>query len=683
MFQPKALPPKAIPVRNTNRNMTPNERQMFSIMEAIEAENIKAKSRATTPVHNPERERRKSLIDQKLQENNVSKPKVLPQKKMLKLGFGGEAFNPRIARLRHIQKHVKLTSQSHDIYSQSSLTKQQFYQRQIQFKVVQQGTTQTHEDDVSQGIQTDSIRRKHVGMCFPDDVGYAERSEAEKAKPTDSVALYSFLNRCRLTFDVLLEENYETIAEERASESKTLENLHNRETPSIAFAKQLNIGSPDYLAHRKVTSLTMSKQYSHRVFASFGAVDSNLSEEAPAMSLSGVADAAKKLKNFSLIGVWEPLVGDSPVNLMVSTFDVRCLDVNERETFLVFGCTSGALCLYDLRDNNARHQTEVSNDMKAPCLREICYTNALNEDVHSSPVVDVHVLDPVDKNGNCQVVSVDESGIVKFWIIVTMDSKESNTRGISDRGLRVGGLARLMPTYSMNSMESTFRNAHLAIPSVTSFDLVLGQGPMKMLAGFNNGTVSLLPRFAASENLSIPTFHKDFGSDSWKSQSNMWQHSAGTLAVHPHPDLNDIFAVGYQNGDIAIYSTQSGCPVVLLPGVILGEGACVAAPILHLEWSHANPSILFVCNSKKQFLVWDLAKDTLGPILAHVIPSISCSKLHNSVSFTIGVMKSNKQVIAFTDETGTKVVLHEIDNGLLLPRHASGTSAELLKEILC
>ena len=116
------------------------------------------------------------------------------------------------------------------------------------------------------------------------------------------------------------------------------------------------------------------------------------------------------------------------------------------------GCADGSLVLWDLRGGESMQKGRYSANLpKDVQLFDPCYTlcqSTQQGPAHADCIVSVDMLRSIGDDdggfGSTQVVSVDKSGRVIYWILVEMsDSAEG-----SDPAVWPGGRLRLQPIQS-------------------------------------------------------------------------------------------------------------------------------------------------------------------------------------------------------------------------------------------
>lgn len=223
----------------------------------------------------------------------------------------------------------------------------------------------------------------------------------------------------------------------------------------------------------------------------------------------------------------------------------------------------------------------------------------------------------------------------------------------TDFGRGVTGTLKMVKTTSVTAARASLQSQPRANkqngggsstigPSTCDMD-ASPSGLSQFLVSSVDGCVAHVSRYAAEGDKLVPaTFASPSG---WTTQpptlpsstSNEGASSACS-AVRYHPSIAGVFAAGFGDGSVAIYSTAHSSPLASWTtpapsslhnsnssnagGLQAAASASESGSVVTLTWLSQRPCVFIVVTSRGICAVWDLSISTVGPVFSAPILSL-------------------------------------------------------------
>nr|CCC52181.1 conserved hypothetical protein, fragment [Trypanosoma vivax Y486] len=342
----------------------------------------------------------------------------------------------------------------------------------------------------------------------------------------------------------------------------------------------------------------------------------------------------------SVILLWNVYDAAAPEKVLVCPSLLTCMCMSPRRPYLIYaGAEDGILCLWDIREPGRNHTT--AGCYEGQRFRLPSFSTSWQHGNHISPIVSLTVAGynsalGIRKEENEQLVSLDDTGETRFWIV----NEKDQSKGIisdSENGLNLFSTVRLLPTATKNEERTTIASL-MQEASALEFVPV---DPSHYLIACAEG-VRHISRFGSVAAPSV------FG----PSSRFFDQPVVVPFCMRYSTVDNRILVVGYKDGSVRLYLHTDNTPQLYIPL----SNFC----IIDIRCSTTDKWLSWVLDASGTIHLLDLArKEKEQPVISQ---QLSHQDTGICTCFDIPPDgKTESRLIAFGFEKG-KVQLHTLND---------------------
>ena len=362
----------------------------------------------------------------------------------------------------------------------------------------------------------------------------------------------------------------------------------------------------------------------------------------------------------SFISVWDTLSPSQPFALLVADCDLSCACFSPGTTsYILAGSHEGNVLIWDLRAAvsargvQAAAQIGTSVPLRFPSLST--HLTAARAQMHTSTIVAVLSvptrLPGTHEEAATQFASVDDRGLVSFWVLTEVgeaDSGASSVRLVCSRCISVWDAGDLkgsstaaaldIEVLSMDELLNTLSPG----PSVRGISFLPWE-PNQFIVQTSAGGLLRHCRFGS------PSHPKSFSPDTLEAPSTVNCVNASSLGY---------FLAGCADGSVRLYNDAYGLPVKVWRSAVLrshlaqnGRGAenLFDAPgIVQLHWSPRRPAVFFVLDSAGALHAFDLLESVRAPVVSEQLSSSDSGRSSTALSFSVSHFPACPSFMAVT-----------------------------------
>ncbi|XP_043234210.1 cytoplasmic dynein 2 intermediate chain 1-like isoform X2 [Amphibalanus amphitrite] len=484
---------------------------------------------------------------------------------------------------------------------------------------LQQGTSQTNEDDLAEEVQTDEVVCRHkwtqhpiqfdvrvttnaegevvTGPTYYDYLGVGGDMEEDERDRQDrlhssAIRLNRFLGAAGSCILMLLEEGAA-----RSDSGQAGGAAAGRLSFSSAAAR-LGGGVADLLAGRPATFVSFSDSDGRLL------VSAHAARPADPQQAKGASDPEQpeSADRCGLVCVWSVSEPSRPQKVLITSAEPVCCCFSPLKPRLAFaGSANGSVDVWDLHESGAEQSGARQSAAGAP-LRSPTYSTAEihRGGAHTERLV---ALRPVPaaaagqsggdtEPGAIQVCSLDAAGRLVFWVAIS--SRQRNNLEVldGDLGLAPWGKVKLVKISHVSVDDFLDTNQQGMFTEASDFRIDPSD-PSHIYVSTDTGVIvhctrqggRPVPRlFRPDTDVSVP---------------------ARCLALCPFEQ--PFLLAGGADGSLRLHTTTGERPL------ITWNAAADAAPVLALHWSQHRPCVFFVLDADSRIHVWDLSAGDIFP----------------------------------------------------------------------
>lgn len=527
----------------------------------------------------------------------------------------------KAARLDALQQVLQLRSVDMLLYDAPPLTAYELHTRH-QSRHLRAKMTQTHDDDIAVGVQTEPIEAEEQDCQVPDDLGTAGRNTALTASASAQTSsllsanvarLNRFLRSAGQLMETLCAENVRSAVSGFSSATAL---------PGVSM-RSAALRLPAALGDRELLDVSFASE-GDALLAAYGA-------DGVVEGASKATKPVRRLATGGLLCVWRLQQTEAPWQLL------RCVGLPSccllpRKSYLALGGTlEGGVQLWDLREPSSQHATaDVAGE--AVALRAPTFCSDAGTGNHTSPVVALCELPTADGADDLSVASLEQHGTVILWMLVEVADNETDA---TDYGQAVGGRVRLFRSGSVPlcggnydasaTEEEAARRRQTLLPTRALCLHFCPTEPSRFLVGCDTGRVLHGSRYSGATSASRPkpaAFELDYATAAQKAlkagvgtkgdtTGAVVEGAAGAIvhdiAFCPAAGLQAYFAVARSDGSLCLYHLDDGRPLRRWLGFS-------TAALLQIEWSASRPCLLWILDADAKLHLFDLLDDDNDPI---------------------------------------------------------------------
>lgn len=376
-----------------------------------------------------------------------------------------------------------------------------------------------------------------------------------------------------------------------------------------------------------------------------------------------------------LVVVWNINDQSMPDKILTHSCTLTAACYSPSKPHLVYGGASdGAVCIWDLRETDSMH---ASDDKKSTItLRSPSFTTEWQHENHPSPVAQMCVAGYNSmlgnrKDENDQLVTLDQSGNVYFWMVNDGTGGSGDTGGAGgaaskqlsdqDHGQLMGSCVRCFraavisvgrPAASLASSTLSYESSARAtstesIGNALDFDFCPADPSRFVVAA--GATLHHMSRFSSIVAPSAYSPHSQFFGDAASAPS-----SCSFSALDSR-----ILIGGYSDGTVRVYLRDEALPQLSVP--------VSSMPIRQVQASSSIKLITFALDDNGVFFVLDHGIDEKEVPVVHC--SIGTSQTGKCTAFSVPCEDKGSSQLAFGFEDGS-VQLHLLNDKWLAPSQA-------------
>jgi hypothetical protein len=525
---------------------------------------------------------------------------------------------------------IELDVVTFDLFDLRPLSEYEVYMRSFGSSGTRQAGSQTGEDTVEEGTQTEEVERREKWVQWPpeDLKGFGgpdgeEREETGVEGDTGSaVRLASFLKRASQVVSVLLEEN---------AAQNDVSQTHSNQSAIPFCSTRMKIEPPKELRGCTLTSVEYSHAHPHFIMTIHSPAARQDEGEGPVPKGGGA------------ICVWSTREPSQPQFYLVSQSPSVCSSFGPIRTPLVFcGTEDGCVLLWDLRETVAMHTrppgvatpTSHTHIPRPPTFSTAALPQKYS---HQSPIVSLspittstphnspssHLL-TVDESATIglsfQLASLDRSGLLIIWVAV--ETKPHPQGSESDLGLIPNGRVKLVWGAALDTM----RSSPDSIPVQTLCVRFHSTDTNHIFLGTDEGTVVHCTRYSRRP---IPRLYRS-------------HCPCDVTSLSFSPWQPDYFLASYSNGNISLYNIKKANPLVVWTESTNGIA------VSKVEWAWHIPGVFLALDGHSTLYLWNLTDNDRGPTHSYSPgkgdPAILSFSLSPSPSPSIALCLSNSTV---------------------------------------
>jgi len=515
----------------------------------------------------------------------------------------------KTARLEALRKVIQLRTVDMLLYDASPLTAYELHTRHHS-RHLRAKSSQTRDDDVEVGVQTEPPEAGELGCQVPEDLGTAGRNTAlSKSEGAQTASLLSantarlnrFLRSAGLLMESLCSENMRSAAGGFSS---------THALPVSVRAATMRL--PEQLGPRALVDVSFAAE-GDTLLAAYG-VDAEAAEEPRP---KGKKEAARRLLGAGLLGVWRLQQTEAPWQLLRCIGLPSCCLFLRRSHLAVCGTHEGGVQLWDLREPASQHASAEVGGAQVT-LRSPTFCSDAATGNHTSPVVAITELPSSAGEEEVSVASLEQQGTVLIWLLIeTQDHEPSAT----DYGQAVGGRVRLFRSghvplnagqYDANATgEEVARRRGVGDAALLPLrTLCLAFSPAeasRFLVGCDTGRVLHGSRHAG-RSVAMPT-PRTFEPEVSHATAGVPACTVHGLAFCPLAGLQGYMVAARSDGSLALYQTDDARPLRTWQGF-------TTAALLQVVWSQVRPCVLWLLDADATLHVFDLLDSEDEPVLS-------------------------------------------------------------------
>lgn len=492
-----------------------------------------------------------------------------------------------------------------DVFELAPISEYELYIRNFGKANSNQVYVQTGHDNVDRDIQTEEIESLDKWTQHPPNgPTVCGGNDDENLKPTDFVAKSQLQNSTRLNkfliqatqmISILLEEDFSTSSH----------NLTPEKSSRMPFSKSFFTLSPcplfqDYTIDCCCFANSLHADY---ILTVHNPPD-NKNKEKKRSELSFLG---------SYVALWDLRTPSRPYKILYSESTISSCFGSLKSQLVLAGCVDGAVVVWDLRESESLHKHVNFDDMNF-CVRYPSYNTAsvLSFDSHCNIIqtirdiplqVDRQKETLIQKEGfnsgyTCQLLSMDQSGLINLWVIVEMPYIDSSGSQV-DLGLSPGSRIKLEHTSSIN-IHTTLRDSLFSTSINTRQLCLLPKDPNQIYLSTDTGHIIHSVRLGSQPYPRVHCPRKATPSDGVPIH---------VLSLDFSPFMAPCFLTGHSDGSVNLYHTNHECPVVTWLPSQTGTKS-----IWSVRWSQSRPTVFYVCDDSSTIFVFDLLEQNNTPV---------------------------------------------------------------------
>jgi WD40 repeat protein len=527
----------------------------------------------------------------------------------------------RSARLKALRGVLQLRDVDITLYDAAPLTPYELHTRH-QSRNVRMKTTQTGDDSISIGLQTEEVETDETSVQWPED-GAAPGMSSSGAtfSASDSAKTQSLLtaNVGRLKrFLISAGQVIETLCTENLTAATGSTGGFN-EANSLSFSQRHSrLGLPDAFGERTPTDLTFDATGSS-LLAAFGAPAGPLPHEVDGSISVRKADAKalRKLAAGGLLAQWRLYRPESPSAVMRCVGVPSCCLLPEAKPHLVFaGTEEGSIQLWNTREPGSSHASVELGGATADriALRSPTYSSdCLASGAHLSPITQLCAMPVAGDDGDLSIASLELEGLLILWVVL-----EAVELDALDLGQAVGGKERLLRSGSVALTEHALRE-----PGASAGQRAGGAAARRSGGRSGATSMSVLPTRCVSMTFlpmdqsrllistDLPTLlHRSRYPDSQPSPEafvadGVEAASASVCGVAFCPASALHCVAGRSDGSVALYHVDDPKPLLTWAGFASGA-------ITQVAWSPSRPAVIWALDASETVHLIDLTQGING-----------------------------------------------------------------------
>ena len=328
---------------------------------------------------------------------------------------------------------------------------------------------------------------------------------------------------------------------------------------------------------RTIRDVVFSKHQQSRLFVAYG-------EQSKGDLPAGVGGQG-------LLCMWDSQNTARPSHMLVCESNpVRCCFSGHRLSQTVFAATEDrSLVAWDLRESASMHiNHQMDGGASKVVLRRPTYsTDGLLEDSHTGQIYSMEAIPPTAETDDLsfQLAMLDENGGLSIWNVVELTSRDMGG-SLQDLSLGVGGKVKLMKSAFIDISASG------SISRTISMNFRPGD-PNHALIGTGHGHTLHHVRHGATAH---PTQYDGIYGD-----------AADVITIQHSPFVSGYFLTCSNDGTVCLYHESN-------PRPLHAWSEFTTSKLLGVLWSPSQPQIFFGYAGSGEIFVWDLVKDSLGPV---------------------------------------------------------------------
>lgn len=612
-----------------------SDSEMDEVLKALDQENERLQQDSRQQLDSP-REQKESSYNRYNNNYDDQDSDLEPTRPVTRglINFSGarqramsrKAHSKTTKRAHDLLQMIELDVSSYDLFDLPPVKEYDLYIRSFGRTDTKQAYVQTNDDNIDRDIQTDEIdlRQKWTQHPPEDFMGCGrgdgekdldEEESAQQNKQQDLGRLNSFIQKAGQVISILLDEEKDQQRQEKA-DNRT----------NLALSE----------GYSQLTCLSILKGRCVE-FAHFSPTQPNYL--LTVYNKPAEASESNPVDRKGIICVWNTNEPSYPQRILACESQPVCCCFSPYKTTLVFaGMVDGSVCAWDLREPPALHKS-VHYEDSDHLLRYPTYNTAgIGEvDNHHSPIT---TLTPVvsytdsdsadhdsheDSSGGLtfQLVSCEEMGILKFWVVAEISSPDMAGSEV-DLGLSPGGRIKLVLS-SSNKLRNPLREKTEVTKEkqgyLRTFELQLSPGDLNhYYVGTEKGFVYHGLRFGSKAYPRMFTALNDAPVD------------IKTLDFSPfcHP----CFLATTGDGDVHLFSTKTDTALVSWPARVWGTTGVRCA-----KWSPSRPCVFYVLDDNSRLYTFDLLE---GDSMPAKIETLSQDVRVTCLAFTSDVRQAGQ-----------------------------------------
>ncbi|CAE1245298.1 WDR60 [Acanthosepion pharaonis] len=530
-----------------------------------------------------------------------------------------------------------------EIFELAPISEYELYIRNFGNANSNQVYVQTGDDNIDRDIQTEEIEcldkwTQHppngAAACGGNNIqNFNQTDFAAKSQLHDSARLNKFLLEAAQVMSILLEENL----------SSDTHNLTHEKSSQLPFSKSFFTLSSCPLFQEHTIDCCCFANSTH--------TDILLTVHNPSVVTIKGENGKTSSSSGSYIALWDLRTPSRPYKILFSDSAISCCFGSLKSQLVLAGCVDGAIVVWDLRESESLHKCVNLDDIEY-CIRYPAYNTAgvLSFNSHSSiiqTICDIPLQvgretetlvqkESFNTGFSCQLLSMDQSGLVNLWVIVELSSGDTSGSTV-DLGLSPGSQIKLEHTSSIN-VHAAVRDSLFPTSISTQQLCLLPKDPNQIYISTDTGHVIHSVRLGSQP---YPRVH----SPRKVTLSSVLSH---VLSLDFSPFMAPCFLTGHSDGSVNLYHTSLECPVVTwLPSQTGSQS------IVSVRWSHSRPTVFYALSDRSTVFVYDLLEQDNNAICTQTyedrLTSFNVICNSNATNSTEERKSTEKMVLCFAN----------------------------------